>query len=108
MINCLTFISKNITQIFDLLLWRYQYPLFPGTIFPGKFWIDITDLLNPKDWKRMSDKKALNFTNWDTTSGTVTSEEGARNCVYMSESLDYRWVPASCVETINFLCYHAG
>ncbi|XP_052269952.1 snaclec 1-like isoform X1 [Dreissena polymorpha] len=79
-----------------------------GTIFPGKFWIDITDLLNPKDWKRMSDKKALNFTNWDTTSGTGTSEVGARNCVYMSESLDYKWVPASCIETINFLCYHAG
>ncbi|KAH3856591.1 hypothetical protein DPMN_099183 [Dreissena polymorpha] len=28
----------------------------------GRFWLDITDLLNPKDWKRMSDKKALNFT----------------------------------------------
>ncbi|KAH3856594.1 hypothetical protein DPMN_099186 [Dreissena polymorpha] len=64
----------------------------------GKFWIDITDL----------DKKALNFTNWDTTSGNGTSEEGARNGVYMSESLDYRWVPASCTETINFLCYHVG
>ncbi|KAH3856583.1 hypothetical protein DPMN_099199 [Dreissena polymorpha] len=61
---------------------------------------------DPKD--RMSDKKALNFTNWDTTSGTGTSEVGARNCVYMSESLDYKWVPASCIETINFLCYHAG
>ncbi|XP_052271840.1 snaclec 1-like [Dreissena polymorpha] len=78
-----------------------------GTIFPGMFWMDITDLLNPKDWKRMSDKKALNFTNWNTTFDTVTSEEGARNCAYISESLDYRWVAASCMVEINFLCYHA-
>ncbi|KAH3815278.1 hypothetical protein DPMN_143800 [Dreissena polymorpha] len=56
----------------------------------------------------MSDKKALNFTNWNTTSGNGTMEDGSRNCVYMSESLDYKWVAASCVEKINFLCYHAG
>ncbi|KAH3856595.1 hypothetical protein DPMN_099187 [Dreissena polymorpha] len=79
-----------------------------GTIFPGKFWLDITDLLNPKDWKRMSDKKALNFTNWDTTSGTGTFKNGTRNCVYMSESLAYKWVAVSCEEKMNFFCYHAG
>ncbi|KAH3815274.1 hypothetical protein DPMN_143796 [Dreissena polymorpha] len=51
----------------------------------------------------MSDKKALNFTNWDTTFDNGTSEDGSRNCVYMSESLDYKWVATSCVEKINFL-----
>ncbi|KAH3778599.1 hypothetical protein DPMN_180068 [Dreissena polymorpha] len=38
--------------------------------------MDIMALLNPKDWNRMNDKKALNFTNWDTTLGTGTFEEG--------------------------------
>ncbi|XP_045187979.2 perlucin-like protein [Mercenaria mercenaria] len=79
-----------------------------GLVFPGKFWLDFNDLLNPKDWKRMRDLQSLAYENWNSNFGSYENETLVQNCVYMSEEQDYRWSPASCSEKINFICYASG
>ncbi|XP_052768613.1 perlucin-like protein [Mya arenaria] len=75
-------------------------------IHPGKYWLDITDLLNPSEWKTMSDTQALVYNNW--ASSSHTNEDNTKNCVYMSLENDFKWAIASCSEKMNFVCFHAG
>ncbi|WAR18310.1 hypothetical protein MAR_000148, partial [Mya arenaria] len=74
-------------------------------IHPGKYWLDITDLLNPSEWKTMNDSEALVYSNCASISHT--NEDNTKNCVYMSLENDFEWAIASCSEKMNFVCYHA-
>ncbi|KAH3856593.1 hypothetical protein DPMN_099185 [Dreissena polymorpha] len=78
-----------------------------GTIHPGNFWLDITDLLNPKDFITMADKKKLSYKDWSLSSN-ITEIPDTHNCVYMSEALGYQWMVTSCTDKMNFVCYKAG
>ncbi|XP_045167013.2 snaclec coagulation factor IX-binding protein subunit A-like isoform X2 [Mercenaria mercenaria] len=77
-----------------------------GIVFPGKYWLDFNDLLSPKDWKRMRDRKSLDYENW--SSDSTENETSIQNCVFMSEEQDYRWSTVACSEKMNFVCYASG
>ncbi|XP_045187978.2 snaclec 3-like [Mercenaria mercenaria] len=79
---------------------------FSGTIFPGKFWLDFNDLLNPKDWKKMRDHHALVYENLHPALESTEVEQAVHNCVYMDQ--DYRWLPEHCGKKMNFVCYASG
>ncbi|XP_053379836.1 snaclec salmorin subunit A-like [Mercenaria mercenaria] len=79
---------------------------FSGKIFPGKFWLDFNDLLNPKDWKRMRDHHTLVFENLHLALESTEVEHAVHNCVYMDQ--DYRWLPEHCGKKMNFVCYTSG
>ncbi|XP_053379910.1 snaclec salmorin subunit A-like [Mercenaria mercenaria] len=79
---------------------------FSGTIFPGKFWLDFNDLLNPKDWKRMRDLHALVYENFHQALGSTEVEQAIHNCIYID--LDYRCLPEHCGKKMNFVCYASG
>ncbi|XP_045166998.1 snaclec 3-like isoform X2 [Mercenaria mercenaria] len=79
-----------------------------GLVFPGKFWLDINDLLNPKDWKRMRDRRSIDYENWRLDSVSTENATSVQNCVCMSEEQDYRWSPVACNEKMNFVCYASG
>jgi len=98
-----------------LTLFKLRDSYFIGIIKRGRYWLDITDLLNPKDWKLMSGRSSITFSDWtwvaeDATSANMTVYNGsdAQNCVYMSAEYAYTWSTANCDEKMNFLCYSTG
>ncbi|WAR18306.1 hypothetical protein MAR_000144, partial [Mya arenaria] len=103
--GCFRTVGLNVTWIDSKATAEGALRRSKDAIHPGKYWLDITDLLNPSEWKTMSDTQALVYNNW--ASSSHTNEDNTKNCVYMSLENDFKWAIASCSEKMNFVCFHA-
>ncbi|KAL4237931.1 hypothetical protein ACF0H5_002641 [Mactra antiquata] len=76
-------------------------------IYPAKFWIDVSDLLNPTDWKYMQLKQSITYSNWNTDEADNSSTVVGK-CVSLSRENEYAWSPTACEQKMNFVCFHSG